>query len=75
MIVRANGVTAENGWIDYEKKPAEHDGDDLLCWAASATLSLLALAGPDCPPQTKVRNRPSFLLFRKFRLESIAEID
>lgn len=44
MIVRANGVTSENGWIDYAKTPAEHDGDDQLCWAASATLSLLALA-------------------------------
>lgn len=42
--VRANGVTAENGWIDYAKTSAEHDGDDQLCWAASATLSLLALA-------------------------------
>ena len=35
--VWVNGVTAENGWIDYEKNPAQHDGDDLLCWAASAS--------------------------------------
>lgn len=33
-----DGVSAEHGgWIDYEKNPTENDGDDLLCWAASAS--------------------------------------
>lgn len=35
--VWVDGVSAEQGWIDYEKAPKGGDGDDLLCWAASAS--------------------------------------
>lgn len=36
--VWVDGVSAEHGgWIDYEKNPTKGDGDDLLCWAASAS--------------------------------------
>lgn len=32
-----NEVNASQGWLDYEKNKAEGDGDDNLCWAASAS--------------------------------------
>lgn len=35
--VWVDGVSAEQGWIDYEKAPTKGDGDDMLCWAASAS--------------------------------------
>ena len=31
-----NNVSEDHGWLDYEKNPGE-DGDDNLCWAASAS--------------------------------------
>lgn len=34
-----NGVTAESGWIDYEKSRSDKN-DDQLCWAASASCVL-----------------------------------
>ena len=33
----ADGVSEEAGWIDYEKQKTNGDGDDNLCWAASAS--------------------------------------
>ncbi|MEE1264780.1 MAG: PEP-CTERM sorting domain-containing protein [Akkermansia sp.] len=30
------GVNVKSGWIDYEKNEQKGDGDDYLCWAASA---------------------------------------
>ena len=35
--VWVDGVSLESGWIDYEKKIDKGDGDDNLCWAASAS--------------------------------------
>ncbi|MBQ2814823.1 MAG: IdeS/Mac family cysteine endopeptidase [Akkermansia sp.] len=35
--VWVDGVSLKSGWIDYEKKIDEDDGDDNLCWAASAS--------------------------------------
>lgn len=36
--VWVDGVSQSRGWIDYEKKQSiEDDGDDNLCWAASAS--------------------------------------
>lgn len=36
-IVWANGVSAEGGWYDVNKQnPDAHDGDDNMCYAASA---------------------------------------
>lgn len=32
-----NNVSEDHGWLDYEKNPGEKDGDDNLCWAASAS--------------------------------------
>lgn len=32
----ATGVSATEGWIDYEKQKSKNDGDDNLCWAASS---------------------------------------
>lgn len=34
-----NGVTAESGWIDYDKSLSDNE-DDSLCWAASASCVL-----------------------------------
>ena len=32
-----NNVSEDHGWLDYEKNPEKGDGDDNLCWAASAS--------------------------------------
>ena len=32
-----NNVSEDHGWLDYEKNPKKSDGDDNLCWAASAS--------------------------------------
>lgn len=37
--VWVNGVTPEEGWIDYDKSRSDND-DDSLCWAASASCVL-----------------------------------
>ncbi len=35
--VWVNSVNENHGWLDYEKTPQEYDGDDLPCWASSAS--------------------------------------
>lgn len=35
--VWVDDVSLESGWIDYEKAYGKDDGDNMLCWAASAS--------------------------------------